>query len=237
MLIHMRIYAITQGQWGRRFIENIMKYNPANWKIREYFYDTPLPTVIDEPNEFIPVETPENDLFLYLGENPSLASIIPDIAQAIKAKSVIAPIDNVSWLPFGLAHQIQEELTELNIKSVFPVTFCALKPMGDPYIDKFANCYGWPKLQVKKSKLTIQEVNVIRGAPCGSTHYAAKHITGKNIDGATEQIGIAFHGYPCLASTALLRQLNNDSLMHKAGYRLMDELKKALIQSETEQTI
>ena len=142
---------------------------------------------------------------------------------------MIAPIDNASWLPFGLARQIQDELNDLGVKSVFPVTFCALKPVGDPLIDEFANLYGWPELKVETKNSIIQKVNVLRGAPCGSTHYAANQIIGKHVDEAVEQIGIGFHAYPCLASTALLRIYKNDSLLHIAGHRLMDEIKKALI--------
>ncbi|MBM3237002.1 hypothetical protein FJZ31_11985, partial [Candidatus Poribacteria bacterium] len=87
----MRIFAIFQKEWGKRIVANIIKNAPNDWRIETYVMPPFLPSVIDEPEEFLPDNLPAAELLFSLGESPGVAQLIPDFVKLTKAKAVIAP--------------------------------------------------------------------------------------------------------------------------------------------------
>jgi len=242
----MRILAVTQGVYGDRIVDNIKKRGPANWEIEVYNPPRALPSIVDEPEEFLPQAMPQVDLVLLLSESSRVAQLIGGIASLTGAKAVIAPIDDSSWLPPGLANQLAQELADMGVTVVLPKTFCTLTEEGCGYrgsyttyenktIAEFAKHFGRPKLAMTTSAdgTTVDKFEVIRGAPCGSSHHAAQQMTGHPAEEVRYKAGLASHHYPCLASMQqeALDDGLFDTLMHLSGYVMNDEVEVALGES------
>jgi hypothetical protein len=136
-------------------------------------------------------------------------------------------VDDYSWLPRGLENQIKDEIERLNIKIVFPRTFCVLIPIGVPSIDKFAQLFGAPSIRIKVSGEKVECVDVLRGAPCGSTWYLAEKLPGTNTNEASSRGGTLVQIFPCLASRKTDRVLQ-DTPIHVAGYLAKKAVEKSL---------
>ena len=108
--MNLRILALVQGKYGRRIFENLRRRAPTEWSISAWEAPPVLPPVIDYPEEYLPERMASADLLLSLGEHPGVAELLPDIARRTAARSVIAPVDNVAWLPSGLMNQLERWL-------------------------------------------------------------------------------------------------------------------------------
>ncbi len=229
----MRILAVVQGNWGKRKVENIRQNGPQGWTVEVFEPPLALPQIIDDPDEFLPQELPPADLILYLGESPSTAQLVPDIARRCSARSVIAPIDNSAWLPPGMVKQLVRDLDANGIASVFPRPFCTLttdsynyrrsaEGYEDETIAAFARHFGMPQVKVTVDPETkkVKHVDVIRDAACGNTRYVAEGLAGVSADEAEFEAGMLHHHYPCLASMTQepIDDRLTDTLMHAAGY-------------------
>jgi len=235
----VHILAVVQGNFGTRKVENIRSHGPADWTIEVFTPPGSLPQIIDEPEEFLPIDLPRADLLLYLGESPSVAQLVPAVARLSGARAVIAPIDNTAWLPPGMANQLQRELDAMGVASVFPKPFCTLTPDSygyrrsaknyeDELISTFARHFGKPQLDITVNPETrkIEAVDVIRDAACGSARHVAQGLLGVSADEAEFEAGMLHHHYPCLAAMAQ-EQIDDslvDTLMHAAGFIIRDEV-------------
>ncbi len=115
----------------------------------------------------------------------------------------------------------------MGVKIVFPRTFCTLVTVGVPHIDTFAEVFGAPGLEVEVVDGEVSCVDVLRGAPCGSTHYMAEKLPGTSIGDAKPRAGTLVQIYPCLASRRVDRFFG-DSPIHVAGKLAEKALEKAL---------
>jgi hypothetical protein len=225
----MRILAIVQGTYGKRIAENIESHLPDGWRIATWTAPPVLPPVIDYPEEYLPDKLPAADLVLALGEHPGVAELLPDIVALCRARAVIAPVDNVSWMPPGLMRQVERWLHERQVAVVFPKPFCSLTEDSygvgrrrvdyqDPIISEFARRFGSPRLQItcRKADGAILNVRVMRDSPCGCARYVAEHLVGAVADDAEQTAGLLHHHYPCLASMGIDPEYN-DTLMHVSG--------------------
>lgn len=229
----MRIVAITTNEYGERFVDHLRKTAPASWAVVGYGYTRRLPVVIDEPEEFIPSDLPEADLLLYVGQNRQLAELLPELAETCKARAVVAPVDNRAFLPTGLANQIIRKLAKLSVDAVFPAPFCSLteENAANPTIRDFASRFGRAKLQAFVGDRKITKVSVMRGAPCGNTHFVAERLPGTDVSEAVEQTGLHFHAHPCMASMDMDVEIG-DTILHIAGYLVKNAVQEALGQAD-----
>ena len=225
----MRILIAIQGYYGQRIADNIRKYGPAGWKVHSFTFPQDLPAIIDDAAEFLPKELPEVDLLISLGEHSGVAQMIPDMVKKSGAKAVIAPADNRTWLPPGLAKQIKRKLESMGVDMVYPVPFCALteKDSRDPLILEFVKYFGKPELDIELDKDKIKRVAMVRGAPCGCTPYVAEGLVGIWERDATEKAGLLHHQYPCLSTMAMDQEFE-DTLMHRAGLMTKLAAEKAI---------
>ncbi|NLX40078.1 MAG: thymidylate synthase, partial [Methanothrix sp.] len=85
----------------------------------------------------------------------------------------------------------------------------------------------------RSGKETILAANVIKGAPCGSTWYVAKRMTGLETDqpDLRERISEAHHAYPCTASMEQDPEIK-DTILHKAGYIIREAVEDAIRRAE-----
>jgi hypothetical protein len=225
----LRLIVFTQGSYGERILENLRLRAPQDWVIHESVIPGGLPSMIEEPGEIVEGLglSGEWDLVLFMGESPSAFTLLPSILDKIKVDQVIAPVDDYEWLPRGLERQVGDEVEEMGVKIVFPRTFCTLVPVGVPHIDTFAEVFGAPGLKVEVVDGEVNCVDVLRGAPCGSTHYMAEKLPGTSIDDAKPRAGTLVQIYPCLASRRVDRFFG-DSPIHVAGKLAEKALEKAL---------
>ncbi|MBN1955596.1 MAG: hypothetical protein JW900_11175 [Anaerolineae bacterium] len=222
----MHIFALIQGRYGQRVVENIRNHGPQGWAI-ESWRPPDLPAVLDDPEYYLPPRVPPSDLILSLGESPSAAQLLPDIARRAGAHAAIAPVDHSAWLPEGLIRQLQECLGRMGIAAAFPRPFCSLTEDGynlrhqrvayaNPWISEFARHFGRPVFRVSCQDDTIQEVVIERDSACGCARFVADRLVGTPVSEAVFQAGMFHHHYPCLAGVAQERSLG-DSLLHLAG--------------------
>jgi len=225
----MKLLAIVQGNYGRRMVEAWQRHGPGQWEIETLEVTPSLPTMMEDPAEFLPDNIPKADLVISLGEHPGVAELLPAIVKAAGARAVIAPVDNRAWLPPGLAKQVERVFQKMGVDVVFPVTFCALKKgdAQDPLIQEFARLFGDPEIEIVVEADRVKEVRVIRSAPCGSTYFVAEALKGTKVADAEEKSGILHHNYPCLATMNVDWQFH-DTLMHRAGYFTKQAVNRAL---------
>lgn len=214
----MRILIAIQGNYGQRIVDAVKKFGPSDWEVNSYTFPTTLPVIIDDPEPFLPRELPQADLLISLGEHQGMAQMIPDMVQKSGAKAVIAPADNRTWLPPGLAKQVKGKLERMGVDMAYPVPFCSLaeKDSQNPHIREFAKYFGRPALKVDFDLENIKQAKVLRDAPCGSTRYVAEGLAGVWERDAVEKSGLLHHQYPCLA-TMVKDQEFDDTLMHRGG--------------------
>lgn len=216
--------------YGRRIVENICERGFAHWIHWIHEFEVPLTAdFLDNPEEHLPTDLPECDLILSLGLPSDLQYTLPILASRVKAKAVIAPIDDSRWIPPGLRRQIEEELSEMGVASTFPKPACSLEKTGDPYIDAFAEHFGRPKLEVEVEEDAIREVRVKRGSPCGSTWFIVEKLAGveNSQQRVRDEIAKAHHVFPCLASMIMDPELG-DTVLHKSQYLIRGAVEEAL---------
>lgn len=231
MFPEIKIYALIGGDYGRRIIEKLVTYGYAPWIFGVHEFTQKLPSFIESPRKYLPKNVPQCTVILSIGIHPDISSILPIIAKKANAKAVIAPVSDPDWVPYGLQKQIEEELEKIGVASAFPRPFCSLEEVGNPWIDTCAKHFGRPALRIKLSEKgdRISRIDVLRGAPCGSTWYVAEKLKGIPVDGAAEKAGIELHTYPCLASMKM-DYLLKDALLHISAYNVKNAVKDAIME-------
>ena len=239
----MKILVVIQGAYGERIVDNIRKCAPDDWQIESFELTKNLPSIIDEPEDFLPKDLPQSDLVIFLSETTPAPQLIPDIASMTGAKGVIAPIDHASWMPLGLKNQIKRSLEEVGVGSAFPKNFCTLtrstygyghstEPYESEIISEFAEHFGRPKFSVEINPETkvIENIMVERCSPCGSTHHAVSKTIGKTVDDALPEAGLICMHYPCLASMQMehIDVGHYNTLMHLSGQIFNEQLEPHL---------
>ncbi|MFQ6099656.1 MAG: DUF166 domain-containing protein [Anaerolineae bacterium] len=207
----LRLFVLFQGYYGQRISENIRCFAPETWTVESWRAPSDLPLVVDDPLAFLPMHLPAADLVLSLGESTSAAQLLPSIVERTGAWAVIAPVDNVAWLPDGLIRQLRVWLKEIGVKAVFPKPFCSLTERSynvrqqeisfeDPWIGEFARYFGQPVFRIVCDEEKITQVEVERDAACGCAQAVARQLVGVDIREAVIQAGLFHHHYPCLAT-------------------------------------
>jgi hypothetical protein len=207
----LRLLVLVEGPYGQRILENVRRFAPAAWTVEGWRVPSALPLVVDEPLEFLPMHLPAADLALSLGESTSTAQLLPGVVERTGARAVIAPVDNVAWLPDGLARQLGSQLMEMGVGAVFPKPFCSLTERSynvrqqevsfdDPWIGEFARHFGRPAFRIECDGERIVEAEVERDAACGCGRSVARQLVGVDVREAVLQAGLFHHHYPCRAT-------------------------------------
>jgi hypothetical protein len=149
------------------------------------------------------------------------------ILEKLSVEAVIAPVDDYDWLPLGLERQIRQDVEAQGVKIIFPRTFCTLSPVGIQAIDMFAPQFGAPSLEITIEGKKVKHVKVLRGAPCGSTHYMAENLPGTRVEKAGARAGTLVQIYPCLASRRRDRHFK-DAPIHVAAKLAKRAFERAL---------
>lgn len=139
-----------------------------------------LQKIWDEPEKYVPRDLPvvECDLLIVLGIHPLLGDVIQQIAQRLKAKAVLYPLDDRERVPEGLK-TIQDDLENAGIYHEFPRPFCVAENSENGLIDYLYRILGRPRfnIEIDEQREVIKEVKVLRDTPCGSAHCVAKKLS------------------------------------------------------------
>jgi thymidylate synthase len=217
----MKLLILYDGDYGKRFWDNISKNAPKAWEVQGYHYTKSLPPFTEELSDYVPEDLPSCDLLISVQEHPIVAELIPLFIKKIGAKAVITPIDNKAYLSSGLARQLKRKLEKEGIELLHPMTFCTLteKSSKNELVLEFVKYFGRPQVEIELEREKVKEVRVIRDAPCGNTQYVAEHLIGTHVKDAVERSGILHHNHPCWATMTRDPELG-DTLMHHAGLQI-----------------
>jgi len=231
----LQLFVLFQGHYGQRILDNIRRFAPKSWTADAWRAPASLPQVIDDPTVYLPLHLPASDLVLSLGESAALAQLLPSVAERTGARAVIAPVDNVDWLPSGLVHQVRGWLSELGVVAVFPKPFCSLAEGGynsgrreiaydSPAISEFAHHFGRPVFRIAcgerdgQSGTVVTRAEVERDAPCGCARDVARRLVGTDVQDAIVQTGLLQHHYPCLATMRVDPDLGEPLIQVSGGF-------------------
>ncbi|MFX1492781.1 MAG: DUF166 domain-containing protein [Promethearchaeota archaeon] len=225
--------------------------NLKNYSGFIYFYEKigeNLPSFIENPEDFLPKNTPQVDFLLVIGIHQDLLSGLPEYLKNTKIKAVIVPVENPKWVPPGLQVQIIRDFEQVDIQAAFPKPFCALsKELNEynregfnitksrNYVAEFIEYFkiGVPIISflLNKEGNAIIDTCVLQSAPCGSTYFIVQQLKGKYISNGelslNERISKAHHSYPCNASMDQ-DSILKDSILHVGGYLIRNEIRKKL---------
>ncbi|MEA3341531.1 MAG: DUF166 family protein [Chloroflexota bacterium] len=207
----LRLFVLYQDHYGQRILENVQQHAPEAWTVTAWRAPSNLPLVVDDPLSFLPTHLPAADLVLSLGENSGAAQLLPSIVERTGARALIAPVDNVIWLPDGLIRQLRVWMAAIGVAAVFPKPFCSLTEtcynvrrqevsFEDSWIGEFAHYFGRPVLKIARDGEKIAQVEVERDTPCGNARSIARQLIGMDAREAVIQAGLFHHHYPCRAT-------------------------------------
>jgi len=227
MRSNMKIFILSSGKYGSKIVNGIANNGFAEEivGIHEFPAKKELPQFIDDIGEYVPENIPETDLIIATGIHGDVNMVIPEIVKKSGAKSVIVPIYHPQQVPIGLQNEIKRSLDE-KIAIVFPKPFCSLLPIGDEFIDEFTTIFGKPKFKIDADDI-IKSVEVLRGAPCGSSWYVAENIIGIPVDEAEFEANNKLHNFPCSASMST-DNATGDTILHLASYKTKEAIKRTL---------
>lgn len=161
----MRVCIVSDGAFGDRAFEQCIARFPTDFTLVE-----PIPaTIVDD----VAIEVPEADLYISYLRSPAQA-----LALVEKGKPVIL---GVSFGP-GFVRQARS----INPAVVAPETMCSLEPTtGNDALDTFARVFGRPRFAATIRDGKLVRLEVVRGAPCGSTAAAASELAGRYLSPET----------------------------------------------------
>lgn len=189
---NLRIYIIYSGPFGEQMINNFASAGLGDKIVCLYEFepetieeDNPsdpdvLRKIWEEPDKYVPKNLPavECDLLIVLGIHPLLGDIVPSIAQRLKAKAVLYPLDDRERVPEGLK-TIQDDLDNADIYHEFPRPFCVIEKSDNELINYVCKKVGRPQFEIEldEKRGVIKEIEVVRDTPCGSAHSSAEKLS------------------------------------------------------------
>ena len=195
-----------------------------------------LPRFINEPEKYLPKKIPTVDICIATGIHEDLLLALPSRLSREGIKGLIIPIEDFREVPAGLQKQLVEECEELSMEYAFPKPFCALEPKSTTtLISRFVEEFkiGKPSLRIttekRNSSRIIRGVIVERSAPCGSTWYVARKLSGVEVrkERIRDVVAKAHHSYPCTATMSTDPEIG-EPILHKAGYLIREAVESQL---------
>lgn len=200
-----KIVIFEQNNKAATKIEGIKNYGNGLFDVEVISISTSLPSVIDDTENYFPSHI-EADLVLdYL--------IHPDLSYDL---GIICRQKSIPVVASGKKNRTKGVFT--------PPTCCGL--VRHFSLGWYGERFGAPELEVSLSEGRIKKIDVVRGAPCGSTWIACQKITGSSIDEAITRIGLETQ-FLCSADPAGWDPIYGKSPVHFAGHVHNAALKKA----------
>lgn len=206
------IGVITRGKYGRRFIEIILSQTDLN--VISADIPANIPEFIEDPSSFIEKLNLNNDVFnadtlITYSLHPDLTPEIAKLAGKSGVRALIIP-GGASRAPIAELDNISKQYgMYIEVDDIC----CTLKP--NPAAPEYTSKFGSPVLNIKTRDGKIIDVNVIRGAPCGSTWQMAEKLIGIPVNDAPARAGLLIQQYPCRAVRGKLGGIHESAQIHK----------------------
>jgi len=206
------IGVITRGKYGKRLIDTILHKTDLrviSAEVPEY-----LPEFIDEPDEFLEElhlneKVFNAEILITYSLHPDLTPAIARLAGRHGVRSLIVP-GGASKAPVQELEQIAQEYgMYIEVEDIC----CTLS--ADPAICEFTEKLSRPLLEIIVREGKVDQVKVIRGAPCGSTWHMAEELKGTSIIDAPAKAGLLIQQYPCRAVRGNKGGIHESAQLHK----------------------
>lgn len=209
------IGVITRGKYGRRLIDNIKKN--SDFRVSSIELPELLPDFIESPQDFIAGLNLDksifsNDLIIAYILHPDLTPEIVRLAGENGARAVI--IAGGAARAGGLS-ELQKISGKYNMHIEVHEICCDIQQCGNEVVDEFASCFARPRLKITTKAGLITNVEVLHGAPCGSTWHMAKGLVGASIKDAPGKAGLLVQQYPCRAVRGIKGGIHKAGELHK----------------------
>ncbi|MGQ9730716.1 MAG: DUF166 domain-containing protein [Candidatus Zipacnadales bacterium] len=205
----------TGTRYGRELRDHLSAQSGR--PLVEHVLPTSLPLIIDDPQEFLPENLGGPEIVIAVNLHQDLLVDLPALVGPRGAQALIAPIESPEWIRPGLIGQVTRRCMEYGLESAFPKPFCALDPVT-PVLCQFAREYGVgrPEIHIRARNGKVTQVTVVKGSPCGLTHWVAERLVGHPADETLEaKAAELLHLRPCLA-TMILDPTLGDTVMHES---------------------
>jgi hypothetical protein len=201
-----RILVFQQQDSGENKIRGIRQHGGDCFDLRVYDIDEPLPSVLDDSSEYLPVEI-DADLVLDYLRHPDLSQ---DLAELCRREGV----------PLVASGK------KLHGRGVYSPPVCCALPEREG-VGQYAACFGMPRFRVRLEGDRIRKVEVMRGAPCGATHEAVEGLKGLTAEEAPARLGLKTQFF-CTADPSGWDPLWGKSPVHLAAELHEAALKRAI---------
>ncbi|MCQ1535121.1 hypothetical protein FTO70_05335 [Methanosarcina sp. KYL-1] len=206
------IGVITRGKYGHRLIEAVREH--SDFSVVSTDLPEFVPVFIEEPDEFL--ENLNFDRRVFSAEIVITYSLHPDLTSAIAKLAARAGVRSLI-VPGGPSRASIPELEKISADSGMDIEVdeicCTLE--ANACNRPFADIFGSPVLKVKTKDGKIAGVEVIKGAPCGSTWHMAKELVGVPVKDAPPKAGLIVQQYPCRAVRGEMGGIHMSGELHK----------------------
>lgn len=209
------IGVVVRGKYGRRLIENIR--NNSDLRVSSIELPESLPDFIEDPHDLIERLNPDkrvfsSDLVIAYTLHPDLTPEIVRLAGENGARAVIVA---GGMSKAGGCEELDELSRKYDLHIEVHEICCEIEKCGNAVVDEFASCFGRPQVRIIEKDGLISKVEVIRGAPCGSTQHMAKGLVGSNVKDAPARAGLLVQQYPCRAQRGTRGGIHKAAELHK----------------------
>lgn len=212
-LMPISIGVVIRGKYGQRLIDTIK--DKTDFQVASAEIPEELPEFIEEPREFLENLDPNilrRDLIITYSLHPDLN---PEIARMAGAQGAKAVLIAGSQAEAGEMEELRRISEEYGIAIEVHEICCTLEVKGNRVLDELAARLGQPSLEIETNRNKIVKVKVLRGAPCGSTWFAAQGILGASVEEAPSKAGLLVQMYPCRASRGIRGGIHLAADVHK----------------------
>ncbi|WP_342304115.1 DUF166 domain-containing protein [Methanolobus sp. ZRKC5] len=206
------IGVITRGKYGNRLIDTIS--SKTEMEVVQTSVPQMLPDFIDEPNEFLEGLNIDNSVFdsdivITYSLHPDLTAAIAHMAGKAGVKALIVP-GGASKAPVVELEDIAKQYDMLiEVEDIC----CTLQEK--PETKELCSHLSSPVLDIDVDKGIIESVEVLCGAPCGSTWHMAKELVGMKVEEAPARAGLLIQQYPCRAIRGNMGGIHESGEIHK----------------------
>ena len=209
------IGVITRGKYGHRLIDTVKEH--SDFSVVTSDLPELVPLFIEDPDQYL--EALNFDKRVFSAEIVITYSLHPDLTSAIAKLASRAGVRSLI-VPGGPSRASIPELNQISEASGMDIEVheicCTLEP--NEFNRPFTDIFGSPSLEVKTKNEKIEDVKVLKGAPCGSTWYMAKEIIGVPLKDAPPKAGLLIQHYPCRAARGDLGGIHESGELHKQAF-------------------
>ena len=209
------IGVITRGKYGRRLIENIKRNSGLS--VTSIEFPESLPDFIEDPRDSVSALGPDKNVF---SSNLVIAytlhpDLTPEIVRLAGENGAFAVIIAGGTAKAGGRSELQELSERYNMHIEVHEICCDIERCGHSVVDEFVSCFGRPQVRITTKGGIIRNIQVVRGAPCGSTQHMAKALAGVSTKDAPARAGLLVQQYPCRALRGIKGGIHKAAELHK----------------------